>query len=326
MGKDRLTNWFKSQKNKLNQPKRSISPKDESNDDPISEEEANRKAQIELKVDSEIKRLYEFHVDGDIYGWEGKQDLAKKILTSNAFRETIRALYEIDANQSKKVDDHEPSNASIKVLKLFDRLNPNFQIDADFIKGHVTMEKSGALDEAIEHLQKAAEILKCLHYPFDARDSDFDFDKLKEHLDHPPYGIDDALLEHPLALRHRIELKLPVDMGTENGVITLFMYGLLGKAIERIARGVEITFKEGMFSEAPTYYEQLGYSADNVGTRGAASDNESATRGLFIRELNDLVPESVQNRFAVIAELAQLGGHENIDRHYVRSLLMEGHT
>ena len=188
------------------------------------------------------------------------------------------------------------------------------------------MINSGALDEAIDHLHKAAEILECLRYPFDAHDSDFDFDKLTEHLDHPPYGIDNALLEHPLVLRNWIVLKLPVDMGTEEGVISLFMAGLLGKSIERIARGVEITFKEGLFSEARPYYKQFGYFADNVGTRGAASDNESATRGLFIRELDKLVPDSLINRYAVIAELAQLGGHKDVNRHLVRSILKQGHT
>jgi len=292
------------------------------NKDTVSNEIMIDEVELESKVESEIEFLCSAFTKCELYGWEDKSDLALKILNSSAFKTIIRAYFEIDGNQPQE----KPSNAHKKTFHLLNRLNPNYQISADFIKGHVAMEKSGALDEAIEHLQKAAEILECIHYPFDGRGSDFDFDKLKDHLDHPPCGIDNALLGHPIALRHRIELKLPVDMGTEEGVTTLFMYGLLGKSIERIARGVEITFKEGIFSRAQSYYESLGYSADNVGYRGAASDNESATRGLFIRELNDLVPERVQKRFAVIAELARLGGHENVDRHLVRSILMQGHT
>jgi len=290
--------------------------------DNLSDEIMIDEAELESKVESKIEYLRSFFVEDLLYGWEDKSDLALKILNSSAFKTIIRAYFEIDGNQPQK----EPSNAHEKTLHLLNFLNPNYQISAAHIKEHERMKNSGALDEAIEHLQKAAEILECIHYPLDRRDNDFDFDKLKEHLDHPPCGIDNALLGHPMALRHRIELKLPVDMGTEEGVTTLFMYGLLGKSIERIARGVEITFKEGIFSRAPSYYESLGYSADNVGTRGAASDNEAATRGLFIRELNDLVPERVQKRFAVIAELARLGGHENVDRHLVRSILMQGHT
>jgi len=47
MSEDRLKNWLERQKNKQYRPKRSISPKDESNDDSVSEEGAIRKAQIE---------------------------------------------------------------------------------------------------------------------------------------------------------------------------------------------------------------------------------------------------------------------------------------
>ncbi len=58
MGENRLIKWLKSQKNKPKQPKRSISPKDESNDDSVSEEEAIIKAQIEMDFDSvNVKNL-----------------------------------------------------------------------------------------------------------------------------------------------------------------------------------------------------------------------------------------------------------------------------
>ncbi len=58
MSEDRLTRWLKSQKNKPKQPKRSISPKDESNDDSVSEEEAIIKVQIEFEFDSvNVKNL-----------------------------------------------------------------------------------------------------------------------------------------------------------------------------------------------------------------------------------------------------------------------------
>ncbi len=56
--KNRLAKWFESQKNKSKQPKRSISPKDESNDDSISKEEAIIKVQIEFEFDSvNVKNL-----------------------------------------------------------------------------------------------------------------------------------------------------------------------------------------------------------------------------------------------------------------------------
>jgi len=58
MGENRLIKWLKSQKNKPKQPKRSISLKDESNDDSVSEEEAIIKVQIELEFDSvNVKNL-----------------------------------------------------------------------------------------------------------------------------------------------------------------------------------------------------------------------------------------------------------------------------
>ncbi len=56
--KNRLSKWFESQKNKPIQPKRSISPKDESNVDSVSEEEAIIKVQIEFEFDSvNVKNL-----------------------------------------------------------------------------------------------------------------------------------------------------------------------------------------------------------------------------------------------------------------------------
>ncbi len=59
MSVDRLKNWFeRQQKNKQYRPKRSISPKDESNDDSVSEEGAIIKAQIEFEFDSvNVKNL-----------------------------------------------------------------------------------------------------------------------------------------------------------------------------------------------------------------------------------------------------------------------------
>ncbi len=58
MSGKRLTKWFESQKNKPKQQKHSISLKDESNDDSVSEEEAIRKAQIEFEFDSvNVKNL-----------------------------------------------------------------------------------------------------------------------------------------------------------------------------------------------------------------------------------------------------------------------------
>ncbi len=55
---NRLEKWVESQKNKSKQPKRSISPKDESNDDSVSKEEAIIKVQIEFEFDSvNVKNL-----------------------------------------------------------------------------------------------------------------------------------------------------------------------------------------------------------------------------------------------------------------------------
>jgi len=75
-----------------------------------------------------------------------------------------------------------------------------------------------------------------------------------------------------------------------------------------------------------TRAEMIGYDPNNASKKGAASNQKSATRGLFIREFDKLVPESVSNRYSVIAELAKLAGHEDITRHLVRSILKRGHT
>ncbi len=48
---NRLEKWVESQKNKPIQPKRSISPKDKSNEDSVSEEKAIIKVQIEFEFD-----------------------------------------------------------------------------------------------------------------------------------------------------------------------------------------------------------------------------------------------------------------------------------
>ncbi len=49
---NRLEKWVESQKNKSIQPKRSISPKDKSNEDSVTEEKAIMKVQIEFEFDS----------------------------------------------------------------------------------------------------------------------------------------------------------------------------------------------------------------------------------------------------------------------------------
>jgi len=55
---NRLEKWVESQKNKPIKPKRSISPKDKSNEDSVTEEKTIIKVQIEFKFDSvNVKNL-----------------------------------------------------------------------------------------------------------------------------------------------------------------------------------------------------------------------------------------------------------------------------
>lgn len=63
----------------------------------------------------------------------------------------------------------------------------------------------------------------------------------------------------------------------------------------------------------------------NIGTRGGAAKPESALRAVICREIASYVPESIDDRYSAIADLARYLKMD-VTAHYVRSLLMKGRT
>jgi len=289
--------------------------------------------EIEHELDSAIDYLADTfaHRDELDFGWKFTDEQGEAVINSSAFRDTVRAYYEIHINDIPEFED-EPCalRAWHKTIYLFHRLDPSVQITSTEIKKKESHDRKGAIQEAIDCLYKAAKLLDQpdgyprefnVYYP-DSKHSPI------EHLNNPPYGVNDFFKKqppHPDPQVHHIwgGLKLPADLGDPGDMLMIKKYHLLPASIERIAEQLEDLVA---YTGVRMRYEDIGYDADNVGKRGAASNPESATRGLFIHELDKLVPDIVNNRFAVIAKLATLASYKKINPHLVRSILMRGHT
>ena len=330
MGEDRFEKYIKvllesnyKSKNKTNHRQESV----KKNLNTVNTQE------IENELDSAIDYLADAfaHRDELDFGWEFTDEEGEAVINSSAFRDTVRAYYEIHINDILEFGGgfNVPKAWGI-TLNLFSRLDPSRQITATHIRESESIDREGAIQEAINCLYKAAKLLDQPDgYPreFDVYYPDSKHSPI-EHLNNPPYGVNDFFKNappHPDPLVHKSwgGLKLPADLGDNGDMLMIKKYHLLPASIERIAEALEDLVA---YTGVHMRYETIGYDADNVGKRGAASNPESATRGLFIRELDKLVPDIVNNRFAVIAKLATLAGYNKIDRHLVRSILKSGHT
>jgi len=330
MGEDRFEKYIKvllesnyKSKNKTNHRQESV----KKNLNTVNTQE------IENELDSAIDYLADAfaHRDELDFGWEFTDEQGEAVINSSAFRDTVRAYYEKHINDIPEIEDEPRAfKAWKKTLYLFHRLDPAFQITSTEIKEKESLDRKGAIHEAINCLYKAAKLLDQPDgYPseFDVYYPDSKHSPI-EHLNNPPHGVNDFFKKappHPDPLVHKIwgGLKLPADLGDNGDMLMIKKYHLLPASIERIAEAlVDLVAYTGVHMR----YEDIGYDADNVGKRGAASNPESATRGLIIRELNKLVPDSVNNRYSIIAKLATLAGYKKINRNNVRSILMQGHT
>ena len=63
----------------------------------------------------------------------------------------------------------------------------------------------------------------------------------------------------------------------------------------------------------------------DLGKRGGASDPYGSLRAMAVRQIAKCLPKSMRSRYSTIAELAMFIGLD-VNRQYVRSLLMKGHT
>lgn len=186
------------------------------------------------------------------------------------------------------------------------------------------------IGEAIEHIYQAAQKLK--HPAFGT-----DQWGLARHLDHPPFGInndlkkpaepsDDELDRVPW--ENQEDVRLPIDMGTPDGIKWLGTKDILPAALERIVKAMLTVNEENPSTLLPLYARSLGSRykrwterIDLIGKRGqAAVDPDSQTRGLLVRVLSENLPPQLSKRYAAIAELATIAGYPT-GRQLARSIL-----
>ncbi len=188
------------------------------------------------------------------------------------------------------------------------------------------------IGEAIKHIYQAAQKLK--HPAFGT-----DQWGLARHLDHPPYGINNNLkkpaepppgseLDRVLWENHE-DVRLPIDMGTPDGIKWLGTSDILPAALERIVKAMLTVYEENPSALLPLYargrlgsvYKRWTERIDLIGKRGKAAANpNSQTRGLLVRVLNENLPSQLSERYAAIAELATIAGYPT-KRQQARSIL-----
>jgi len=152
--------------------------------------------EIDQEVDSAIEYLADVleHRDQTDFGWEFTDKEGSAVLNSSAFRDTVRAYYEMHINDILEFE----GGISIvkawgKTLNLFSRLDPSRQITAAHIKESKSQDRKEAIQEAINYLYKAAKLLDQPDgYPreFDVFYPDSKHSPI-EHLNNPPYGVND---------------------------------------------------------------------------------------------------------------------------------------
>ncbi len=188
------------------------------------------------------------------------------------------------------------------------------------------------IGEAIKHIYQAAQKLK--HPAFGT-----DQWGLARHLDHPPYGTNNNL-KKPAEPRSDDELervrwefeedvRLPIDMGTPDGIKWLGTSDILPAALERIVKAMLTVYEENPSALLPLYargrlgsvYKRWTERIDLIGKRGKAAANpNSQTRGLLVKVLSERIPAQLPERYAAIAELATIAGYPT-KRQQARSIL-----
>lgn len=102
-------------------------------------------------------------------------------------------------------------------------------------------------------------------------------------------------------------------------------HGLVSYALNQIANALS-PIPGDRFRQIQNH-DLLDIDTSKIGVRGGNPNNpgQGRTKALLVKELADIVPENMENRYGVIARFARFRD-PTVTRHYVRATLMRGHT
>jgi hypothetical protein len=191
----------------------------------------------------------------------------------------------------------------VKLLNLIGRVIP---LDATEIKKEAAINWEEQKNEAIKHIREAASRLA----------------------DPSLAGETPILAEHweEISQEERTNLGYPISSDLSNPEILerCVRYGFVSYALNQIANAMANI--PGEKFRRTQNYDLLDIDPSNIGVSGGTTKRDRGrTRALLVKELADIVPETMENRYAVIARFARFGD-PTINRHYVRSTLLRGHT
>lgn len=214
-----------------------------------------------------------------------------------------------DIELIKKVllEQEEPTIAKRKLAKLLNLINRVIPLDATAIKKESGIDWEHQKSKAVKCIREAATRLS----------------------DPSKAGESPVLAEHwdELSQEERGNLGYPISLDLSNPEVLgrCLEHGFVSYALDQIAN--TISKIPGDKFRQPQNYDLLDVDPSNIGKRGGNSKKpgRGRTKALLIKELAEIVPEGMGNRYSMIARFARFR-EATVDRHYVRATLMRGRT
>jgi len=214
-----------------------------------------------------------------------------------------------DIELIKKVllEQEDPAIAKRKLTKLLNLMNRVIPLDATAIKEESGIDWEHQKSKAVKCIREAATRLSD---PSKVRESPV----LAEHWDE-------------LSQEERGNLGYPVSLDLSNPEILgrCLEHGFVSYALDQIANTIS-KIPGDKFRQTQNY-DLLDVDPSNIGIRGGNSKKpgRGRTKALLVKELAEIVPKSMENRYSMIARFARFRD-STVDRHYVRATLMRGRT
>jgi hypothetical protein len=214
---------------------------------------------------------------------------------------------DIEWIKKELLEQEGPETAKRKYAKLINLIWRAIPLDATKIKKESSINWEDQKNEAIKCIREAASQL----------DDPLKIRKIP------------VLAEHweEISQEERAELGYPIsfDLSDPEILERCIERGLVSYALDQIANAMS-KIPSDKFRQAQ-YHDLLDIDASKIGVRGGTANkhDQGRTKALLVKELADIVPENMENRFGVIARFARYRD-PTVTRNYVRSTLMKGHT
>lgn len=221
--------------------------------------------------------------------------------------EKSRPNQDIELIKKALLEEEEPEIARKKYAKLCNLMKTVIPLDAAAIKEVSAIDWEKQKNEAVRYIREAASRLAD---PLKAGETPIMAEAWEESSpeERAKSGFPNSLdLSNPEILERCVE------------------YRLVSYALDQIASAISKI--PGNKFRPYQAYELLDVDPSNIGTRGGGPKKPDLgrTKALLVKELDEAVPTNIENRYAVIARLAQFRD-PTITRNYVRSTIKKGHT